>query len=198
MSTERLISSGTTPSEAEPPKLASASHSFRQCGEPARVFEELPIASIVSVSRPDTGDISPLLLSYTIEIQYKQFKWSLVKKASQVLYLHFALKRRAFIKELHEKQEQVKEWLHNLGIVDHATVVHHDDESDDGAFSLHDEQTTRNRNVPSVAALPIIKPALGGQGSIADKAKLAMKGYLNHFFGNLDIVNSREVSVKFS
>lgn len=72
MSTERLISSGTTPSEAEPPKLASASHSFRQCGEPARVFEELPIASIVSVSRPDTGDISPLLLSYTIEIQYKQ------------------------------------------------------------------------------------------------------------------------------
>lgn len=54
------------------------------------------------------------------------------------------------------------------------------------------------RNVPSVAALPIIKPALGGQGSIADKAKLAMQGYLNHFFGNLDIVNSREVSVKFS
>lgn len=40
---------------------------------------------------------------------------------------------------------KVKEWLHNLGIVDHATVVHHDDESDDGAFSLHDEQTTRNR-----------------------------------------------------
>ena len=72
MSTEKLISSGTTPSEAEPPRLASSSHSFRQCGEPARVFEELPIASIVSVSRPDTGDISPLLLSYTIEIQYKQ------------------------------------------------------------------------------------------------------------------------------
>ncbi|KAG7030138.1 Phospholipase D zeta 1, partial [Cucurbita argyrosperma subsp. argyrosperma] len=180
MSTERLISSGTTPSEAEPPRLASSSHSFRQCGEPARVFEELPIASIVSVSRPDTGDISPLLLSYTIEIQYKQFKWSLVKKASQVLYLHFALKRRAFIEELHEKQEQVKEWLHNLGIVDHTAAVHHDDESDDG-------------NVPSVAALPIIKPAMGGQRSISDKAKLAMQGYLNHFFGNLDIVNTREV-----
>ncbi|KGN60969.1 phospholipase D zeta 2 [Cucumis sativus] len=194
MSTKRLISSGTTPSEAEPPRLfASASHSFRQCVESARVFEELPIVSIVSVSRPDTGDISPLLLSYTIEIQYKQFKWRLVKKASQVLYLHFSLKRRAFIEELHEKQEQVKEWLHNLGIVDHPAVVHHDDESDDGAFSLHDEQTTRNRNVPSVAALPIIKPALGGQRSISDKAKLAMQGYLNHFFGNLDIVNSREV-----
>lgn len=147
-----------------------------------------------------------------------------------------------------------------MGIVDHPAVVHHDDESDDGAFSLHDEQTTRNRlmhgsilfnpftywikimlytksiilsyggycvlffyffwgvrtkkvvidaleiwysskmyrNVPSVAALPIIKPALGGQRSISDKAKLAMQGYLNHFFGNLDIVNSREVSVKFS
>ena len=54
------------------------------------------------------------------------------------------------------------------------------------------------RNVPSVAALPIIKPAMGGQRSISDKAKLAMQGYLNHFFGNLDIVNTREVSVKFS
>ncbi|KAG6599213.1 Phospholipase D zeta 2, partial [Cucurbita argyrosperma subsp. sororia] len=159
MSTERLISSGTTPSEAEPPRLASSSHSFRQCGEPARVFEELPIASIVSVSRPDTGDISPLLLSYTIEIQYKQ----------------------------------VKEWLHNLGIVDHTAAVHHDDESDDGLFPLHDEQTTKNRNIPSVAALPIIKPAMGGQRSISDKAKLAMQGYLNHFLGNLDIVNTREV-----
>lgn len=51
------------------------------------------------------------------------------------------------------------------------------------------------RNVPSVAALPIIKPALGGQRSISDKAKLAMQGYLNHFLGNLDIVNSREVSM---
>ncbi|XP_022156371.1 phospholipase D zeta 2-like isoform X2 [Momordica charantia] len=190
MSTERLIPNGTAPSEAaEPPRLVAASHSFRQCGEPARVFEELPVASIVSVSRPDTGDISPLLLSYTIQIQYKQFKWNLVKKASQVIYLHFALKRRTFIEELHEKQEQVKEWLQNLGIFDHTAVVHNDDESDVAA----DEQTTRNRNVPSVAALPIIKPALGGQRSISDKAKLAMQGYLNHFLGNLDIVNSREV-----
>lgn len=36
-----------------------------------------------------------------------QFKWSLVKKASQILYLHFAVKKRAIINELHEKQEQV-------------------------------------------------------------------------------------------
>lgn len=44
----------------------------RQCGEPVRIFEELPKASIVSVSRPETGEISPILLSYTIELQYKQ------------------------------------------------------------------------------------------------------------------------------
>lgn len=30
------------------------------------------MATIVSVSRPDTSDISPMLLSYTIEFQYKQ------------------------------------------------------------------------------------------------------------------------------
>lgn len=30
-----------------------------------------------------------------------------MKKASQVFYLHFALKKRAFIEEIHEKQEQV-------------------------------------------------------------------------------------------
>lgn len=46
---------------------------FRQGGpDPARIFHELPKAAIVSVSRPDVGDISPMLLSYTIEFQYKQ------------------------------------------------------------------------------------------------------------------------------
>ena len=30
-----------------------------------------------------------------------------MKKASQVFYLHFALKKRAFIEEIHEKQELV-------------------------------------------------------------------------------------------
>lgn len=49
------------------------------------------------------------------------------------------------------------------------------------------------RDVPSSAALPIIRPALGRQHSISDRAKVAMQGYLNHFLGNLDIVNSREV-----
>ena len=36
-----------------------------------------------------------------------QFKWELTKKAHQVFILHFALKKRAFIEEIHEKQEQV-------------------------------------------------------------------------------------------
>ncbi|XP_052207226.1 phospholipase D zeta 1 isoform X2 [Diospyros lotus] len=49
------------------------------------------------------------------------------------------------------------------------------------------------RDVPSSAALPIIRPALGRQYSMSDRAKVAMQGYLNHFLGNLDIVNSREV-----
>lgn len=41
-----------------------------------------------------------------------QFKWRLVKKAAQVFYLHFALKKRAFIEEIHEKQEQVCIYIH--------------------------------------------------------------------------------------
>ncbi|GMP56970.1 hypothetical protein CsSME_00021250 [Camellia sinensis var. sinensis] len=49
------------------------------------------------------------------------------------------------------------------------------------------------RDVPSSAALPIIRPALGRQHSISDRAKVAMQGYLNHFLSNIDIVNSREV-----
>ncbi|KAK4406708.1 Phospholipase D zeta 1, partial [Sesamum angolense] len=54
----------------------SSSHSLRCSGEAAaaRIFEELPTATIVSVSRPDASDITPLLLSYTIELQYKQAK----------------------------------------------------------------------------------------------------------------------------
>lgn len=50
------------------------------------------------------------------------------------------------------------------------------------------------RDVPSSAALPIIRPTLGRQHSMSDRAKTAMQGYLNHFLGNIDIVNSQEVS----
>lgn len=49
------------------------------------------------------------------------------------------------------------------------------------------------RDVPSSAALPVIRPALGKQHSMSDEAKVAMQQYLNHFLGNMDIVNSREV-----
>ncbi|XP_068327916.1 phospholipase D zeta 1-like isoform X2 [Pyrus communis] len=159
--------------------------------EPARIFDELPSATIVSVSRPDAGDISPVLLSYTIEFQYKQFKWRLVKKPSHVFYLHFALKKRAFFEEIQEKQEQVKEWLQNLGIGDHTDVVH--DHEDDETVPLQHDESAKNRDVPSSAALPIIRPALGRDQSIAERSKVAMQGYLNHFLGNMDIVNSREV-----
>lgn len=49
------------------------------------------------------------------------------------------------------------------------------------------------RDVPSSAALPIIRPALLRQHSMSDRARGAMQGYLNHFLSNIDIVNSQEV-----
>ncbi|CAL5415451.1 unnamed protein product [Camellia sinensis] len=186
--------------QPEPLQLPSLTSSFffstsQQGLEVTRIFDELPKAKIISVSRPDPADISPMLLTYTIEFRYKQFKWQLVKKASQVFYLHFALKKRAFIEEIHEKQEQVKEWLQNLGIGDHtgdhAAVVQDDD--DDETVPLHHDESARNRDVPSIAALPIIRPALGRQHSMSDQAKVAMQGYLNHFLSNIDMVNSPEV-----
>ncbi|XP_060219291.1 phospholipase D zeta 1-like isoform X3 [Lycium barbarum] len=186
MSTERLL-------ENAPASAVSSTHSLRYYAEPTTIFEELPKASIIGVSRGDASDISPLLLSYTIEVHYKQqFKWRLLKKASQVIYLHFALRKRAIIEELQEKQEQVKEWLHHIGIGEQTAVIHDDDE-DDGAVPIYNEDSIRKRCVPSRAALPIIRPALGRQQTITRKAKLAMQEYLNHFLGDLDIVNSREV-----
>ncbi|XP_004296873.1 PREDICTED: phospholipase D p1 isoform X1 [Fragaria vesca subsp. vesca] len=203
MESEQLISTGSgsgsgsryVQMRSEQLMSPSSLFSFRHSSfEPARIFDELPSATIVSVSRPDAGDISPMLLSYTIEFQYKQFKWRLVKKASHVFYLHFALKKRAFIEEIQEKQEQVKEWLQNLGIGDHTDVVHDDEDVDDETVPLHhNDESAKNRDVPSSAALPIIRPALGRQQSISDRSKIAMQGYLNHFLGNMDIVNSREV-----
>ncbi|KAJ1699336.1 hypothetical protein LUZ63_007848 [Rhynchospora breviuscula] len=184
--------------QSEPSIPIASPRSFRTQSmelECERIFDELPRGIVASVSRPDAGDITPMLLTYTIELEYKQFRWTLVKKASQIFYLHFALKRRAFMEELHEKQEQVKEWIQNLGLGDHIPFVHDDDEPDDEPMHMqHDDSSSvKNRNVPSSAALPMIKPALGRQHSISDRAKVAMQGYLNHFLGNLDIVNSREV-----
>nr|GMD68616.1 phospholipase D zeta 1 isoform X1 [Ipomoea batatas] len=173
--------------------LLTSHHQLQQCSEAARIFDELPKATIVQVSRPDVADISPMLLTYTIEFTYKQFKWQLVKKASQVFYLHFALKRRLFIEEIHEKQEQVKEWLQNLGIGEIIPVMQDDDEPDDDTLPMRTDESARNRDVPSSAALPIIRPTLLKQHSMSDRAKVAMQGYLNHFLGNIDIVNSHEV-----
>lgn len=60
-------------------------------------------------------------------------------------------------------------------------------------FLIHLTAIFLGRDVPSRAALSVIRPAIGKQQIISDKAKAAMQGYLNHFLGNLDIINSREV-----
>ncbi|KAL8134057.1 phospholipase D zeta 1-like [Apium graveolens] len=186
MSSEKLLA-------GEYEQVARSSSYMNWTSEQTGIFEQLPKAKIVSVSKPDASDFSPLLLSYTIQLQYKQFTWHLTKKASQVIYLHFALKKRAIVEELHEKQEQVKEWLQNMGIAEQTAVVHDDDEPEDGAVPVCTEDNAKSRYVPSRAALPIIRPSLGRQQTIAEKAKVAMQGYLNHFLGNMEIVNSREV-----
>ncbi|RRT45693.1 hypothetical protein BHE74_00033787 [Ensete ventricosum] len=51
------------------------------------IFDELPTAKIVAASRPDAGDITPLLLSYTIEFQYKQVFTDLVFRLIFLFYL---------------------------------------------------------------------------------------------------------------
>jgi len=56
------------------------------------------------------------------------------------------LKRREFLEEFHEKQEQVKEWLQNLGIGEHMAVVHDEDEADDvNVPPQSDDNSIRNR-----------------------------------------------------
>jgi len=56
------------------------------------------------------------------------------------------LKRREFLEEFHEKQEQVKEWLQNLGIGEHMPVVHDEDEADDvNVPPQSDDNSIRNR-----------------------------------------------------
>lgn len=65
MSTERLISKGSLQSH-------HGSQSRRSSAESIRIFDELPKGTILSVSRTDVSDIGPLLLSYTIQLEYKQ------------------------------------------------------------------------------------------------------------------------------
>lgn len=72
----RYVQMKSSPPSSPPAAAAeemSSVPSFRHSGAEAnRIFEELPKASIVSVSRPDASDISPMQLSYTIQVQYKQ------------------------------------------------------------------------------------------------------------------------------
>ena len=77
MASEQLIAgNGPGYSEMESEPLVASTSSliigYQNEAESTRIFYELPRASIVHVSRPDASDISPMLLSYTIELQYKQ------------------------------------------------------------------------------------------------------------------------------
>lgn len=77
------MKSSPPPSPPAPGEISPAP-SFRQGGAepPNRIFDELPKATIVSVSRPDAGDISPMQLSYTIQVQYKQVRLHLFMNSS--------------------------------------------------------------------------------------------------------------------
>ncbi|KAI7749513.1 hypothetical protein M8C21_001878 [Ambrosia artemisiifolia] len=73
-SSDQLISGGShyVQMQSEPSRLSSFFSFHHYPPETTRIFDELPMATIVQVSRPDAADISPLLLSYTIDFQYKQ------------------------------------------------------------------------------------------------------------------------------
>ncbi|XP_024390954.1 phospholipase D zeta 1 [Physcomitrium patens] len=150
------------------------------------IFKEPPVATVVSVTRSEGTSFQ---LIYTIDFEYRQFKWRLVKKATQVFSLHSAIKIRALVEDLHEKQEQAREWFQNLGIGDHAGINLHVQEDDE-----QDENPTANRkDIPSSAALPVMRPALGRLPTITYRAQTAMQDYIKHFLDDLDIVNTREV-----
>ena len=70
----KMQSEPSTPLQPQSSSIISSFFSFRQGRTPesCRIFDELPKGTIVSVSRPDLSDISPVQLSYTIEVQYKQ------------------------------------------------------------------------------------------------------------------------------
>ena len=117
---------------------------------------------------------------------------------------------------------KVKEWLQHLGLGDHSggSASFHGHEDEEYFEDTHPSSSSRrylffilintilpliiqvyrnffpfnlNRDVPSSAAFPVIRPALGRLSSISMKAVSAMQDYLNHFLGSLDIVNTREV-----
>lgn len=73
MTTEQLTPRYVQMQSEPGASMMSSFFSFRQSqSESTRMFDELPKATIMQVSRPDASDISPMLLSYTIEFRYKQ------------------------------------------------------------------------------------------------------------------------------
>ncbi|URD81126.1 phospholipase d [Musa troglodytarum] len=130
--------------QSEPSIAVPSSHSFRLQEHPL-IFDELPKADIVSVSRPDATDIIPMLLSYTVEFRYKS------KDGSKILVLVCLcllckMTMKLMMSLLLKAQEE------NL--------------------------SAKSRDIPSSAALPIIRPALGRQHSVSDRAKVAMQGIM--------------------
>lgn len=104
MATEKLMATSgpryvqmkSSPPSSPPTADISSSLSFRHsaAGDMFRIFDELPKATIISVSRPDPSDISPMQLSYTIEVEYKQVRF---------LFLFFSF--RDFV-ELFKNEEE--------------------------------------------------------------------------------------------
>jgi phospholipase D1/2 len=156
------------------------------------IFKEPPAATVIEVSRAEGNDLSRAFqLVYSIQLEYQGFKWRLERKAAQVFFLHLALKRQALLQDLQEKQEQVKEWVQSLGLGEHSpsgvNLHSHDD------YDQEDNPPAPRKDIPSSAALPVMRPALGRLPTISHRAQSAMQHYLKHFLDNLDIVNTREV-----
>jgi len=86
-----------SPPAAAAEEMASVP-SFRHSGAEAnRIFEELPKATIVSVSRPDASDISPMQLSYTIQVQYRQVTCHLLSHSLCLRGIQFLIKVKSLI-----------------------------------------------------------------------------------------------------
>jgi len=162
----------------------------------SQIFEELPVAEVVEVSQSKRNDMSlASQLVYTIECKYRQFTWQLKRRAAEVLLLHLALKKRALLEELQEKQELLKEWMHSLGLGDEqlginvALQLQVSDEEGTDEISQFSSKT----GIPARAVLPVMRPAFGRLPTISQRATSAMQNYLNYFLASIELVNTREV-----
>lgn len=157
-----------TQMEASPPRGTASPP--RMLMEEDPIFKEPPVATVVSVFRSEG---TAFQLIYTIDFEYRQFKWRLVKKATQVFSLHSALKFRALVEDLHEKQEAAREWFQSLGIGEHTGINLQEEEE-----AEQDEvPSTSRKDIPSKAALPVMRPALGRLPTITNRAQGAMQEY---------------------